>query len=93
MVEDAASDVAAFLISQGPLGVLVLILGLLLVIGARAFYIVVTRLLARLESEISAHNDTREKRRVESWSVIEAVNRLEKRDDLLLTLIRSKGER
>lgn len=86
-MEDAARDVAGKLLEQGILGVVVLLL-----IAALAFSGRVIVLLFRLLNEaIVAKNEVNEKRVAENRAAVEAINSLEKREDLLLRLIRDKG--
>ena len=86
-MEDAARDVAGKLLEQGMLGVVVLLL-----IAALAFAGRVIVLLFRLLNEaIVAKNEVNEKRVAENRAAVEAINSLEKREDLLLRLIRDKG--
>lgn len=90
-MEDAAGEVASALIDQGALGLVVLVL-LALLVGTIYFAArIIIRLLDMLQTERSATNDVQEKRVTEHKVIIEAASRLEKRDDLLLTIIRDKG--
>lgn len=90
-MEDVAREAASALIDQGALGLVVLIL--LVLLGGTIYFAarIIIRLLDMLQSERDARNEVNEKRVTEHKVIIEAASRMEKRDDLLLTIIRDKG--
>lgn len=80
-MEDVARDVAAFLIAQGPLGILVLFVTAWGFLERRA-----------RDKEVEAHNETREKRIVEYKAVVAAIDKLDKSIEIMITAFRAKGD-
>lgn len=78
-MEEIAKEAAAFLISQGPFG--------LLSLAAFAWGWIERRARDR---EVEAHNETREKRITEFKTIVDAIDRLEKSVDLIVNAFRAK---